>query len=278
MARRASRGTRTAERRRRKRHRRILTATLAALCFAAGGAAALLAHSADPARPDALRPPTAGSPAVSPPPSPSPSTSPSASPSRSSPPREIPVPGRGPGTFVASRTDGEAQGRGPVRRYRVEVENGIELDPDEAARTVSAILGGPRGWTNDAAYGFQLTSSDTADFTVRIATPGTTDRLCYVSTPSSKGNVNCRIGHTVVVNLKLWTRGSPQFDGPIEEYRALIINHEVGHEIGRGHETCPGAGQPAPAMMQQLKGLLGCTANAWPYDERGSYLAGPPVL
>ncbi|MFD9503136.1 DUF3152 domain-containing protein [Streptomyces sp. NPDC060035] len=187
------------------------------------------------------------------------------------------MPARGPGTFVASRTGGEAQGRGPVRRYTVEVEDGVELDPDDAARAVSEILGDPRGWTADAAYGFRLVSSGTADFTVRIATPGTTDRICHVTTPSSRGNVNCRTGHTVVVNLRLWVRGSPQFDGPIEEYRALIINHEVGHEIGRGHESCPGRGQPAPAMMQQIKGLLGCAANAWPYDRRGRCLAGPPV-
>ncbi|MEU8523805.1 DUF3152 domain-containing protein [Streptomyces sp. NBC_01216] len=187
------------------------------------------------------------------------------------------MPRNGPGTFSASRVAGERQGRGRARTYRVEVEDGVALDPDEAARTVAAVLGDRRGWTRNPAYGFRLVASGPVDFTVRVATPGTTDRLCHVTTPSSKGNVNCRIDHSVVVNLKLWVRGSPRFDGPIEEYRALIINHEVGHEIGRGHETCPGPNQPAPAMMQQIKGLRGCHPNAWPYDERGDYLHGPPV-
>jgi hypothetical protein len=30
-------------------------------------------------------------------------------------------------------------------------------------------------------------------------------------------------------------------------------------------------------MMQQIDGLRGCVANAWPYDARGRYLGGPHV-
>ncbi|MEU8939773.1 MULTISPECIES: DUF3152 domain-containing protein [Streptomyces] len=204
------------------------------------------------------------------------SASASSSPSASA---SAPVPTTGPGTFGASSASGQPQGKGPVRRWRVEVEEGSGVDPDTAARSVEAILGDERGWIKDPAYGFQLAGAgQPVDFTVKIATPTTTDRLCEVVTPELKGETNCRAGHTVVVNLKRWQKGSPQFSGPVEEYRALIVNHEVGHEIGREHETCPGPGQPAPAMMQQIKGLLGCTANAWPFDRKGTYLSGPRVL
>lgn len=173
-----------------------------------------------------------------------------------------------------------AYGQGRIRRFRVEIEDGLRLPGPQTAQEVAAVLGDPRGWTRNTAYGFQLVSSGPVDFTVRVATPTTTDRLCEVTTPESRGAVNCRTGHTVVVNLKRWVQGSPQFDGPIAQYRALIINHEVGHEIGRGHEGCgaPGApGAPAPAMMQQIKGLDGCLANAWPYDAAGRYVQGPLV-
>ncbi|MGR4882874.1 DUF3152 domain-containing protein [Streptomyces sp. LARHCF249] len=189
-----------------------------------------------------------------------------------------PVPATGTGAFKASAASGAAQGKGPVRRWRIEVEEGSGVDPDSAARSVEAILGDPRGWTRDPAYGFQLAGpGQPVDFTVKIATPTTTDRLCEVATPELIGETNCRAGHTVVVNLKRWKEGSPQFSGPVEEYRALIVNHEVGHELGHEHETCPGPGKPAPAMMQQIKGLLGCKSNAWPYDANGTYLSGPHV-
>ncbi|MFE3578362.1 DUF3152 domain-containing protein [Streptomyces vinaceus] len=188
------------------------------------------------------------------------------------------TPQSGPGTFAASSRAGQPQGKGAARKWRVEVEDGSGVDANAAAQSVEKILGDPRGWIRDPAYGFQLVGAgQPVDFTVKIATPTTTDRLCEVVTPELIGETNCRAGHTVVVNLKRWLEGSPQFKGAVEEYRALIVNHEVGHEIGRDHETCPGPGKPAPAMMQQIKGLLGCTANAWPFDGNGTYLSGPPV-
>ncbi|MFD5932418.1 DUF3152 domain-containing protein [Streptomyces sp. NPDC060333] len=217
--------------------------------------------------------PPASSPAASPKPEAkgTPKGSPPAKPSPS-------VPTTGPGVFAASTASGSPQGKGRALRWRAEVEQGSGVDPEAAARSVEAILGDPRGWTRDPAYGFRLVGpGQPVDFTVKIATPTTTDRLCEVVTPELIGETNCRAGHTVVVNLKRWQEGSPQFDGPVEEYRALIVNHEVGHELGREHETCPGPGKQAPAMMQQIKGLLGCKANAWPFDAAGTYLAGPNV-
>ncbi|MFA7767092.1 DUF3152 domain-containing protein [Streptomyces sp. NPDC048723] len=213
----------------------------------------------------------------------SPSAQPSSSPAASPPASSTPSPGAAtptqPGVFKASATAGKAQGKGPARRWRIEVEEGSGVDPESAARSVEAILGDRRGWTQDPKYAFQLVGAgQPVDFTIKIATPKTTDRLCEVVTPELIGETNCSTGHTVVVNLKRWQEGSPQFNGTPEEYRALIINHEVGHELGRGHEGCPGAGKPAPAMMQQIKGLQGCKSNAWPYDSDGTYLSGPHVL
>ncbi|MEU6233300.1 DUF3152 domain-containing protein, partial [Kitasatospora sp. NPDC047058] len=188
-----------------------------------------------------------------------------------------PGPSKGSGTFTVAPGAAAPVGKGPVRRYRVEVEEGIGIDPAAAAAQIQGILADKRGWTNDRRNGFQLVAGGAYDFTVKIASPGTVDKICGAAGLDTHGEVNCNVGDQVLVNIKRWNTGSPQFSGPIEEYRALIVNHEVGHRIGHGHETCPGKGKPAPAMMQQIYGLKGCAPNAWPYTADGTYLGGPSV-
>ncbi|MGW2588890.1 DUF3152 domain-containing protein [Streptomyces sp. NPDC001515] len=217
---------------------------------------------------------TAPAPASAPPSpeaAPSPSPSPSPRKTRTAPPV---VPASGPGTFTVARA-GASSGGGNA--YRVEVEDGSGVDPDEAADRIADILASPRGWTHGGAQAFRQVTEGPAGMVVKIATAATTDRICGSGGMNTHGEVNCRLGETVVVNLKRWQTGSPEFDGPLAEYRALIINHEVGHWLGHGHEGCPGKGRPAPAMMQQIYGLKGCVANAWPYDAHGRYLGGPAV-
>ncbi|MGW0939432.1 DUF3152 domain-containing protein [Streptomyces sp. NPDC002666] len=187
------------------------------------------------------------------------------------PPR---IPASGPGTFTVARA-GASSGGGNA--YRVEVEDGSGVDPDMAAGQIADVLAAPRGWGHGGAHTFHQVANGPAGLVIRIATAATTDRICGAQGLNTHGEVNCRVGETVMVNLKRWQTGSPEFDGPLADYRALIVNHEVGHWLGHGHETCPGKGRPAPAMMQQIYGLKGCVSNAWPYDTEGTYLGGPSV-
>ncbi|MFE9856694.1 DUF3152 domain-containing protein [Streptomyces sp. NPDC005780] len=225
--------------------------------------------AAAPASPDPAR--TSPSPAAKPKEKPK-ATTVSPSPSvTATPPR---IPASGPGTFTVARA-GASSGGGNA--YRVEVEDGSGVDPDTAAALIADVLAAPRGWGHGGAHTFHQVADGPAGLVVRIATAATTDRICGAQGLHTHGEVNCRVGETVMVNLKRWQTGSPEFHGPLADYRALIINHEVGHWLGHGHETCPGKGRPAPAMMQQIYGLKGCVSNAWPYDGQGQFLGGPSV-
>jgi hypothetical protein len=168
-------------------------------------------------------------------------------------------------------------GKGNTLRYRVEVETGLALSTADVARQVDAVLADPRGWTADGASAFQRISSGAADFVVKVATPGTVDKICATQGLDTGGEYNCSVSENVMVNLKRWELATQYYADDVRAYRALIINHEVGHFLHHGHVTCPGPGKPAPAMMQQIKGLKGCVPNVWPYDAEGRLITGPAV-
>ncbi|MEU4659391.1 DUF3152 domain-containing protein [Streptomyces sp. NPDC023723] len=191
---------------------------------------------------------------------------------------KLSIPSSGSGTFTTAGGGGELVG-GSRRTltYRVQVEDGIGRSVDEVAAEVEKILADPRGWTADGEVGFRRVSGDSSDFRVRLATAGTVDNICGQYGLDTGGEVNCNVGQDVMVNLKRWELATQYYADDVPAYRALIINHEVGHFLGHGHETCPGDGAPAPVMMQQIKGLHGCRTNVWPYDSEGRAITGPSV-
>lgn len=236
-----------------------------------------------PAGPAAAPAPVPPSEAASPTPSTVPSTSPSPAPVYR---LDGEFPASGPGTWRYAGGRSEVfGGGGGLRRFRVAVETNI-ADAELAgfARTVEQTLGDPRSWIGSGERRLQRVPGGSAyDFTILLATGETTRRLCatgYMDTRvDGVSYTSCRLPGRVVINLNRWRLSVPDYvDGGTElaVYRAYVINHEVGHELGRGHEKCPGKGRPAPTMQQQTFGLKGCTANPWPYLN-GKRYAGPPL-
>jgi hypothetical protein len=188
------------------------------------------------------------------------------------------IPSSGPGTFATAGGGGDRVG-GSARTltYVVQVEDGIGIPARDVAAEVERVLADERGWTADGKVGFRRVSGGASDFRVRLATAGTVDEICGRYGLDTGGEVNCNVGQDVMVNLKRWLLATQYYADDVTSYRALIINHEVGHFLGHGHEGCPGAGRPAPVMMQQIKGLHGCRTNVWPYDAEGRAVTGPAV-
>ncbi|HYN97846.1 MAG TPA: DUF3152 domain-containing protein, partial [Pilimelia sp.] len=176
-------------------------------------------------------------------------------------------PGTGAGTWLYAMGVGAVAGRGGVlRRFRVAVEDGAGQDPGAFAAAVEAVFADPRGWTAARQLRLQrVPPGVAAQFTIFLATAGTSERMCATGGLRTNGFTNCRLPGQVIINLARWWRSVSGYGAPLAEYQAYAINHEVGHQLGLGHEACPAAGRPAPVMQQQTLGLRGCRANGWPF-------------
>jgi hypothetical protein len=165
-----------------------------------------------------------------------------------------------PGSLVVVPGRSPLFGSEAARRFAVEVEGGLRVDRSRFARTVTAILRDRRSWRG----GFQRVSSGPFDFRVTLASPGLTDYLC--APLLTNGIFSCAQGGRAVLNADRWLRGAAAYGNDLRRYRIYMVNHEVGHLLGRGHASCPAAGARAPVMMQQTKGVAPCRPNAWPLD------------
>lgn len=195
-------------------------------------------------------------------PTPTPSPTPTATPT---------VVRHGTGTFTTVALPALANSAAPAgaRLVRVafQVENGIGIDPAPVAQSIASTLLDRRGWEPTDRVRFEFVTAaqlarGAVDITIRLASPDTVDRLCAPLT--TNGYTSCFANHRAVLNAARWLTGVPYYKGHLGLYRIYMVNHEVGHGLGHGHEQCPGAGRPAPTMQQQTLGMQGCTINPWP--------------
>lgn len=172
---------------------------------------------------------------------------------------------RSSGQFVENQITISTNTDWPDQRgYAVLVETSVPESADGAARAIQAILDSPQGWAGSRGVAFNLVNDPSAaDLVLQLAAPGTVDKGCAQF--GTNGLWSCQMGRIIYLNADRWFYATPTWaDLPIEEYRAYLINHEVGHYLGFGHVGCPAAGQPSPVMQQQSIQLNGCLPNPWP--------------
>ncbi|XVU21657.1 DUF3152 domain-containing protein [Actinoplanes sp. CA-054009] len=194
---------------------------------------------------------------------PAPVTAPAAAPPK---PRLVTYPAHGAAKwFIAPGQETPPAGTGgQLLRYRVAVETDIRnLSTPAFGEAVTGILSDHRSWIGGGNLRLRRVGpGQPYDFTIFLATPDTRDRLCG---DIADGYTSCRNDDAVVLNVARWVKGVPGYAAGLGVYRQYMVNHEVGHRLGHGHELCPGPGKPAPVMQQQTLGMHGCLPNAWPY-------------
>ncbi|WP_139977795.1 DUF3152 domain-containing protein [Nocardioides litoris] len=151
-----------------------------------------------------------------------------------------------------------------VRRtvtYSVTTRGRVSADLGAFRRLAQQTYDDPRGWRGMGVRFRPVRSG--GSFTLVLAEASTLpsySRAC--STQWS-----CRVGRYVVINQTRWQHASPAWNGArrsLRDYRHMVVNHETGHWLGRGHASCPRPGALAPVMQQQSKGTQGCRLNPWP--------------
>ncbi|MBT2448092.1 DUF3152 domain-containing protein [Streptomyces sp. ISL-43] len=178
---------------------------------------------------------------------------------------------KGPGAFDTVPGLAPATGKGRKVRYRVDVEQGLGLDPQLFAEAVHRTLSDDRSWGHGGAMTFERVPGGEADFVITLASPGTTGVWCAKSgLDTTIDNVSCDSASTdrVMINAYRWAQGSATYGADeMFAYRQMLINHEVGHRLGHGHVNCRTPGALAPIMQQQTKSLdvngIECKPNPW---------------
>ena len=214
---------------------------------------------------------------------------------------DIPVRGDGKLTVVPGKSD--PVGKGPTRWIRIEIEDGLPIDPDIVTPYVMSILGDAQGWTAHERVSFGRTDG-VADIRIIFASPKTALELCprphdaaeveiappdvpgTVPAPSTSASVaaaapsgspgaspsaspeqeeSCADQGIVVVSAYQWAAGIKAFGDDEGAWHDYMINHPIGHLLGEPDAVCGGTGQLAPVMQNQQLDITPCLANGWPF-------------
>jgi hypothetical protein len=157
-----------------------------------------------------------------------------------------------------------ARHRVDVRRtvtYSVVTRGRVTASVADFRRLAQETFADPRGWRGMGVRFRPVRSG--GGFTLVLAEASTVPS--YSSGCSSEWS--CRVGRYVIINQTRWQHASPAWNAArrsLRDYRHMVVNHETGHWLGRGHVSCPRPGALAPVMMQQSKGTQGCRFNPWP--------------
>ena len=160
-----------------------------------------------------------------------------------------------------------------------------ETDRRAFRRLVMRILQDARGWPEEFVR-HRGPDVDPRILHITLCTPDYMEREACPGLGNAR-EMSCYHGgdrDQVYINAARWYQGSDAFfrgrrpDGApldMDDYRAYVVSHEVGHWRGLGHDLACDARGRSPVMMQQTLGHhdratgAACAADPWPQSTAG---------
>jgi hypothetical protein len=171
-----------------------------------------------------------------------------------------------------------------VHYVRIDVEDGLEMIDGTLSTFVMGALNDPQGWGKEGPTTYVQTEG-APDVRVVFASPYTAAALCPTphepavlapasssATPSPSPSqdtgmtVQCAEQGTIVVSVYDWIQGLTPFADDRTDARIYLLNHGLGHVLGKPDVTCKKG--VADVMVDQRTLSSKCTANPWPFPAK----------
>ncbi len=147
----------------------------------------------------------------------------------------------------------------------------VNYSPILLNKKVKAVLQDPNGWMSvDKSITFKFVEWDKLStiksknkIPIRLSNNKTIVTMCGFKEMEKLSCCDMRTKE-VWLNFYRWKNGAKPSKQPLDKYRNYMINHEVGHALGRLHASCPCDGCSAPIMMQHTITIGKCKPNDKP--------------
>ena len=157
-------------------------------------------------------------------------------------------------------------------KYHISIQDGLKRSLKHFGDFVENVLTDKRTWKR---YKFERTlNKSEAKFKIILTKPSNIYNLCNMKGLSCTNMIT----KDVFINSNRWFNGSKPSKLGLNEYRKYLINHEVFHALGGGHNVCK-ENEICPVSHQHTIGIpKNSKSNSWPLSFEEKQLLKTPFI
>jgi hypothetical protein len=199
--------------------------------------------------------------------------------------RTLQFPIHGDGTFTTvPAPDAGSPDADIVQFVRIDVEDGLQMTNGTLSSFVMSALNDAQGWGQEGPTAYVQTEG-APDIRIVFASPFTAAALCPTphepavlappvttsATPSPSQTaapmaIQCATQGAIVVSVYDWIQGVAGFGEERTDARIYLLNHGLGHVLGKPDVECKKG--VAEVMVDQQALPKKCTPNPWPFPAK----------